>query len=63
MIRVTAEPERLTVQGHAGFAPRGQDIVCAAVSALMLALSIRLYYRYNTLNLDEIIALSGKEEV
>ena len=31
--------------------------------ALMLALSIRLYYRYNTLNLDEIIALSGKEEV
>ena len=33
------------------------------VLALMLALSIRLYYRYNTLNLDEIIALSGKEEV
>lgn len=42
MIRVTAEPERLTVQGHAGFAPRGQDIVCAAVSALMLALCERL---------------------
>lgn len=42
MIRVTAEPERLTVQGHAGFAPRGQDIVCAAASALMLALCERL---------------------
>ncbi|NLW06899.1 MAG: ribosomal-processing cysteine protease Prp [Clostridia bacterium] len=24
----------LTVKGHAGFAPRGEDIVCAAVSAL-----------------------------
>ena len=38
-------------------------VVSVSVSALMLALSIRLYYRYNTLNLDEIIALSGKEEV
>ena len=37
-------------------------VVSVSVSALMLALSIRLYYRYNTLNLDEIIALSGKEE-
>ena len=38
-------------------------VVSVSVSALMLALCIRLYYRYNTLNLDEIIALSGKEEV
>ena len=38
-------------------------VVSVSVSALMLALSIRLYYRYNTLNLDEIIALAGKEEV
>ena len=38
-------------------------VVSVSVSALMLALSIRLYYRYTTLNLDEIIALSGKEEV
>ena len=39
MIRVTAEPGRLTLEGHAGYAPAGQDIVCAAVSALMLALA------------------------
>ena len=38
-------------------------VVSVSVSALMLALCIRLYYRYNTLNLDEIIALAGKEEV
>ena len=37
--------------------------IVSLLLALMLALSIRLYYRYNTLNLDEIIALSGKEEV
>lgn len=35
MIRVTAEPGRLTLEGHAGYAPTGKDIVCAAVSALV----------------------------
>lgn len=38
-------------------------VVSVSVSALMLALCVRLYYRYHTLNLDEIIALAGKEEV
>ena len=38
-------------------------VVSVSVSALMLALAVRLYYRYHTLNLDEIIMLAGKEEV
>ncbi len=42
MIRVWYEREgrvhRLTAAGHAGFAPRGHDIVCAGVSALLLGL-------------------------
>ncbi len=38
-------------------------VVSVSVSALMLALIVRLYYRYHTLNLDEMIALAGKEEV
>lgn len=42
MIQVTAEPGRLTLEGHAGYAPAGEDIVCAAVSALVLALAERL---------------------
>lgn len=42
MIRVTAEPGRLTAEGHADYGPAGQDIVCAAVSALLLALAERL---------------------
>ena len=42
MIQVTAEPGRLTLEGHAGYAPAGQDIVCAAASALMLALVERM---------------------
>ena len=29
---------RLTVKGHAGYAPAGQDIVCAGASILMQAL-------------------------
>ena len=39
MIRVRAGERRITVSGHAGHAPVGQDIVCAAVSALMYALA------------------------
>lgn len=42
MIHVTAEAGRLTLEGHAGYAPAGQDIVCAAVSALVLALVERM---------------------
>ena len=38
-------------------------VVSVSVTAVMLSLSIRLYYRYHTLNLDEIITLAGKEEV
>ena len=38
-------------------------VVSVSVTALMLALAVRIYYRYHTMNLDEIIALAGKEEV
>ena len=38
-------------------------VVSVSVTALMLALTVRLYYRYHNLNLDEMIALAGKEEV
>ena len=38
MIRVVFTDRRMTVQGHAGYAPKGQDVVCAAVSALVYAL-------------------------
>lgn len=34
MIVVTQAPGKITIEGHAGFAPHGHDIVCAAVSAL-----------------------------
>ncbi len=36
-------------------------VVSVSVSALMLALTIRLYRRYHTLDLDEIIIQSKKE--
>ena len=39
MIRVRAGERRITVSGHAGYAPAGQDIVCAAVSAQTYALA------------------------
>lgn len=39
MIHVIETKNRLTLRGHAGYAPRGRDIVCAAVSALFWALA------------------------
>lgn len=35
MITVTRYDGGITVKGHAGYAPHGQDIVCAAVSTLV----------------------------
>lgn len=34
MIKVTEHNESINIEGHAGYAPHGKDIVCAAVSAL-----------------------------
>ena len=49
MIRIRytrdADGHRLHITGHAGHAPRGQDIVCAGVSALALALTAYLRQR------------------
>lgn len=42
MITVRFEGTALTLQGHASSAPYGQDLVCAAVSALVYALAQRL---------------------
>ena len=39
MIRVRFDGTQVTVSGHAGYAPAGRDIVCAAVSALVYALA------------------------
>lgn len=39
MIRVVWTRDRVTLQGHAENAPRGEDTVCAAVSALVFALA------------------------
>ncbi len=38
-------------------------VVSVSVTALMLALTIRLYRRYHTLDIDEITFLSRKEEM
>ena len=39
MIHVTFYQNILIVQGHANYAPKGKDIVCAAVSTLVNALT------------------------
>ena len=48
MITVRLEERGVTVSGHAGYAGRGQDIVCAAVSAV-LYVQVRLLQRDNAL--------------
>ena len=39
MIRINIASEFIEIRGHSGYAERGKDIVCAAVSALTLALA------------------------
>lgn len=34
MITITRTDDRIIIDGHAGYAPNGKDIVCAGVSAL-----------------------------
>jgi uncharacterized protein YsxB (DUF464 family) len=38
MITVTRYSGGITIEGHAGYAPRGQDIVCAGISTLVQTL-------------------------
>ena len=38
MVEITYRPHRVTIKGHAGAGKKGQDLVCAAVSALALTL-------------------------
>ena len=38
MINVIIEQGKITASGHAGYAPKGYDIVCAAFSVLSLTL-------------------------
>ena len=40
MIRITLDPETpaLSAAGHAGSGPKGEDLVCAGVTALLLTL-------------------------
>lgn len=56
MIRVVFTKDRVTLDGHAGYAARGQDIVCAAASALVYALIGALEERQN---IREVVARPG----
>ena len=38
MIKIESEKDRLRVSGHAGYAEVGKDIVCSAVSILVVTL-------------------------
>ena len=42
MIHIEQGRTHLSVTGHAGYAPKGQDIICAAVSALTVSLILSL---------------------
>ena len=71
MIRVCLEKEekdiRLTLSGHANYAPTGSDIVCAAVSGILYALIGYLVnlgkenFRINALRAGYADLLCGEE--
>lgn len=42
MIEVSVSKDYISMLGHAGYAPPGQDIVCAAVSALVQSMILSI---------------------
>lgn len=38
MVVITRSNSGITIEGHAGYAPRGEDIVCAGISTLVQTL-------------------------
>lgn len=42
MIEVKCFPDGFLIKGHAEYAPHGQDIVCASISAIALAIATEI---------------------
>lgn len=69
--RVNGDVHTLTVLGHANYAPYGQDIVCAGVSALVQALIGWIeenYYKAECISVDHnegevIVSCAGGDDV
>lgn len=57
MITITSQKGCITIKGHAGYAPHGQDIVCAAVSTLVQTFLASV----EELTADEITALRNEQ--
>ena len=63
------ETHTLSVNGHAGYAEKGQDIVCAGVSAIVYALigwienNIEIFASVDENNGEVVIACEGDEKV
>lgn len=55
MITITRTDSSITVDGHAGYAPHGQDIVCAAVSTLVQGFLLSM----DKLTVDELKTHTG----
>lgn len=67
MIAIFCDPRacRVTVTGHAGSGPKGQDLVCAAVSALVLTLeeAVKTMARAGWLTGQTLEIAPGKAEI
>ena len=57
MIVITHQEGRITINGHAGYAAIGRDIVCAAVSALVQTFIVSV----EELTADKIEVLYNKQ--
>lgn len=67
MIRIAIDKRTLSirVRGHAGYAPKGSDILCAGVSALIQtwARCVRLFRASGWLTGSVVEVLNGRAEI
>ena len=59
MIEITRFKSEIRLNGHAGYAERGNDIVCAAVSALVQT----LIYSLEELAIDDIEIVTENKQI
>lgn len=62
-VAVDAEIYEIVVEGHSGFADKGEDIVCAAVSALTQIISRTMTTYYELPGIDVEISESDEDVI
>lgn len=61
--KVNGQFRSYSISGHANFAPKGQDIVCAGVSTLFITITNQLLYKPYVKLQDKRVSILNPNEI